>query len=91
MRLNRQLGCSGSPITPNTLSCLASKACLFDLCLCPVCSHTVHVNENEKKNRKNLKIENFEKKERFGDMVERELPTKFGLDPCSGSLRMTDG
>ena len=38
-----------------------------------------------KKNRKNLKIENFEKRKKWsGDMVERELPTKFGLDPCSG-------
>ncbi len=33
--------------------------------------------------RKNLKIENFEKK-RSEDMVERELPTEFGLDLCSG-------
>ncbi len=34
-------------------------------------------------NHKNLKILKKEKK-RPGDMVERELLTKFGLDPCSG-------
>ncbi len=40
-----------------------------------------HVNENET----NLNIENFEKRKKIsGDMVERELPTKFGLNPCSG-------
>ena len=39
-----------------------------------------------KKKRKNLKTENFEKRKKkcSGDMVERELRTKFGLDPCSG-------
>ncbi len=42
-----------------------------------------------KKIRKNLKIEKFEKtnkkkKKWSGNMVEKELPTKFGLDPCSG-------
>ena len=38
-----------------------------------------------KKNRKNLKIESFEKRKKLsGDMVERELPTKFGLDLSSG-------
>ncbi len=44
-----------------------------------------HVNENEK-NRKNLNIENFEKRKKkwSGDMVDRELPTKYGLDPWSG-------
>ncbi len=43
-------------------------------------------NENEKKNRKNLKIENSGKREHkwSGDMVERELPTMFGLDVCPG-------
>ena len=31
------------------------------------------------------KIENFEKSKKWsGDMVERELPTKFGRDPCGG-------
>ncbi len=50
-----------------------------------------HVNENEKKNRKNLKIENFEKRNWSGDLVERELPTKFGLDPCSGFWETWDG
>ncbi len=35
--------------------------------------------------RKNWKIQNFEKRRKWsGDMVERELPSKFGLDPCSG-------
>ena len=48
-----------------------------------------HVNENEKKNRKNLKSENFENKNKTkqkkmsGNVVEIELPTKFGLDLCS--------
>ena len=45
-----------------------------------------HVNENKKKNRKNLKIENFEKRKKkwSGDMVDRYLFIKFGPDPCSG-------
>ncbi len=43
------------------------------------------LTKTKKTNRKNLEIENFEKRQkRSGDMVERELPTKFGLDPCSG-------
>ena len=44
-----------------------------------------HVNENEK-NHKHLKIENLKKvkKKSSANMVERELPSKFGLDPCSG-------
>ncbi len=36
------------------------------------------------KNSKNSKIENFEKKKK--KMVDRALPIKFGLDPCSGFL-----
>ncbi len=32
-----------------------------------------------------MKIKDFEKAKQWsGDMVERELPTKFGLDPYSG-------
>ena len=41
-----------------------------------------HVNENEKKNRKNLENENFEKKRKkkcSGDMVDRERPAKKSL------------
>ncbi len=39
----------------------------------------------KKKICKTLKIENFEKTKKWsGDMVERELPTKYGLDQCSG-------
>ena len=35
-----------------------------------------------KKNRKNLQIENFEKRKKSsGDMVDRLLSIKFGLDP----------
>ena len=45
---------------------------------------------------KNVKIENFLKKEKkwCRDMVERELPTKFGLDPIvavSEKLELMDG
>ncbi len=40
-----------------------------------------HVKENEIKCR-NLKIEIFGEKKRSGDMVEWQLSTKFGLDPC---------
>ena len=32
-----------------------------------------------------MKIENFEKRKQWsGDMVDRELATKYGLGPCSG-------
>ncbi len=37
-----------------------------------------------KKNRKNWKLDILENKW-SGDIVETELPTKFGLDPCSVS------
>ncbi len=46
-----------------------------------------HVSENEKKMRKNLKSENFEKKKKnktSGGMVDRKPSIKFGLDTCSG-------
>ena len=38
---------------------------------------------------KNFKIENFEKRKNGLDMVERDLPTKFGLDPCRSGFRET--
>ena len=61
------------------------------------CSIGSHVNENEKKNPKNFKIENFEKqktnkkkKKWSGDIVERGLPTKFCLQRFSEKPEFTD-
>ncbi len=39
-----------------------------------------HVNENEKKNREKSKMQNFEKKKWSGDMVNKYLSTKFGIN-----------
>ena len=39
------------------------------------------LKKRKKKNKKQTK----KKKKWSGDMVEREVPTTFGLDPCSGS------
>ncbi len=44
-----------------------------------------HVKENEKKIRKKSKIKNFEKQKKWsGDMVDRYLSPKFGINSFSG-------
>ncbi len=59
-----------------------------------------HGSENGKKIVKKLKNEHFDlekEKKVSGDMVERELPRKFGMDPCRErflrnlNLRTDDG